>query len=76
MILVSLLAVVMGGIRMVLIDSSREEWALYLLVIPSQVIHTWTAALTRAWSLMFRHNPFSNDVMPLISACTALTRLR
>lgn len=37
MLIVALLAAAVGGMRLVLAPGSRKEWALYLLVIPSQV---------------------------------------
>lgn len=36
-VIVALLAAVVGGIRLVLAEGARKEWALYLLVIPGQV---------------------------------------
>ena len=38
MLIVALLAAVVGGIRLLLADSSRGDWPLYLLVIPGQVL--------------------------------------
>lgn len=37
MLIVAVLAAVVGGIRLLLADGSRDEWPLFLLVIPGQV---------------------------------------